>query len=172
MELKTEPILWLNGSPTSLPKKVATLQVVKQLPDLNPRAIERAIESFIKEVDIKGDWVGFFNQTLESIASATFLNRGGDFWLAEEDGEVMAYALGSICKDIDNKLTYSVPQAWLHPNYRRSALVKEWWESMRKRAQDCLAQHILIVSARNPKAFCRWLGHGAHLYATLLKEDL
>lgn len=140
--------------------------------ELKPKAIEHAVWALVNEIDVPGDKTGFFNQTLKTIAQTTILNGSGDFWLAHEDGVVMAYAIAFLGADIDDKLTYRLPQAWLHPKLRGDRRVKEWWELIRKRAIECMAQHILIISARNAEAFCRWMGHNAHLYATLLKEDL
>lgn len=173
MELSLAPTDSQNGSSMrSLERKPPEFHLVKgQLPRLRPRAIEAAVSAFISEVDIKGDKVGFFNQTLKTIASATFLGGTNDFWMAEEDGEVMAYATGHVCNDVDDKLTYYVPQAWVHPRYRRHKIFKSWWNQIRQRAKECMAQHLMIVSARNPKAFARLLGNGMHTYAVMMKED-
>lgn len=141
-------------------------------PTLNPGAIERAIQKFILEVDTHGNTVGFFNQTLETIANATFLKTGGDFWLLEEDGEVVAYLIASISKDVDGTLCYWLSQAWVSPQYRGKPCVKEWYEKVREQAKKYLCRHIMIVSGRGAKAYCRWLGHGTHLYTAMLKEDL
>lgn len=173
MELSLAPEISPSGlSTVSQRKQPPEFRLVKgQLPQLRPRAIETAVSAFMAEVDPKGDHVGFFNQTLKTIASATFLGGTNDFWLAHEDGEVMAYATGYVCNDIDDRLTYYVPQAWLHPRYRRNKIFKTWWNQIRQRAKDCLAQHLVIVSARNPKAFARLLGNGLHVYAVTMKED-
>lgn len=161
-------------SPANLLKKnPPEFRLIKgQLPKLNPKAIESAVESLISEIDIKGDKIGFFNQTLKTIANSTILGGAGDFWIAEEDGDVMAYATAHFCTDIDDRLTYYVPQAWIHPQYRRHKIFKSWWNKIRQRAKDCLAAHLVIVSARNPKAFIRLLGNDMHQYATLIKSDL
>lgn len=92
--------------------------------------------------------------------------------MAEESGDVMAYATGHICNDIDDKLTMYFPQAWVHPRYRNNRIVKKWMSQMIARAKECLCQHIVIVSARDARSFCKWLGGGFEPYATLLKADL
>lgn len=139
---------------------------------LSPRAIEIAVESFIAEVELHGDSVGFFNQTIQAIADATFLNRGGDFWVVIDNGDIAAYAIAHIMPDIDGKLTYRMGQAWVRKDWRRSPSVKGWWDQIRARARECLCQHMLIVSARNPKAFARWLGNKSRIYATLLLGEV
>lgn len=174
MELKQALIFSLSGSSESLPKnKPPRLKIVKAIPtDLRKRAIEEAVLNFIKEVDVLGDTTGFFNQTLEGIANATFLNRGGDFWLAQDGENVAAYLLGSVSRDIDGTLVYWLSQAWVDKKFRRNPCVKEWWADVREQAKSYLCRHIVIVSARGDAAYCRWLGNGMHLYAHLLKEDI
>lgn len=153
----------------NLPK----IKIHKQIPKtISNRALELAIELFVTESNVKGDPIGFKNQTIESIANATFLNGGGDFWLAEDNGKVAIYLLARVTKDIDNSLTYWVNQAWVHPNWRGHRVVKDWWEEIRKQAKRYFCKHLVIVSSRNPKAYSRFLGHGLEEYATLMMENL
>lgn len=157
----------------SPPKKSPEFRLIKGTPpNLNHRAIERAVWELVSEIEIGGDKVGLFNQTLKTIASATVLGGQNDFWMAEEDGEVMAYATAHFCTDIDDKLNYAIPQAWVHPKYRRNPIVREWWRRIKGRARQGLAQHLTIVSSRNPKAFARFLGGNLTTYATLMLENL
>lgn len=140
--------------------------------NLKPGAVERALEAFCLELPPKGDKVGFFNQTIASIHSAIYQNQG-DFWLAlGEGGEVDAYLLGHVNRDIDNRLTYWLSQAWASPKIRGTYEVKQMWQTIRQKARDYLCAHIVVVSGRdNNEVYCRFLGN-FHIYATLLKEDL
>lgn len=148
-------------------------RLIKELPPLNPGAIERAVEKFVAACEMHVDWVGFYNQTLQRISAATYLNQpGNDFWLADADGEVAGYALASVSVDIDSRLTYWVAQSWVDPAWRGHEIVKKSWQEIRKRARELMCAHLVIVSCRNPKAECRWLGEGMEIYATLLKQEL
>lgn len=173
-DLEPDTLHALSESLMSVPKKrPPNLKIVRTLPEeLNPKAVERAVENFIQETDVKGDALGFFNQTIEGIASATFLNRGGDFWLSHEDGEVVAYLLATVSRDIDGAFTYWISQAWVDRKYRGNKAVKEWWLNVREQAKKYLCRHIVVVAGRSDKAYCRWLGNGLHHYASLLKEDI
>jgi hypothetical protein len=148
--------------------------LVRDLPStLNPKALHRALERFVFEVDVKGDNVGFVQQTLETIASATYLRvPGQDFWLAEAGGEVAGYLLARVVRDIDGSLCYWVSQAWCAPEFRRTPFVKESLANVRQKARENLCRYIVYVGSRNPKAYMRFLGQGTHLYSTLLKQDL
>ena len=149
------------------------LELIKgEIPKLKFREIEKAVEALAGEIDVGGDRIGFINQTLETIASSTFLKGTGDFWLAyDDDGNLGGYLLGSVSKDIDNKLTYWVSQAWISKEMRMKPDVKEWMSRIRQRAKDCLCKHLVFVSSRNPMAFMRWLGTNARIYSVLIKED-
>jgi hypothetical protein len=152
---------------------VNDLQLMRgSLPTLAPQAIERAIESFVNEVDVKGDPVGFYTQTMNSVYAAVY--RGtGDFWLAvDSDGKVAGYALGHVTTEIDNRLTYWLAQCWVSPSLRGTPLVKQWWQKMREQAKKYFCKHIVVVSGRGTDAYCRFLGEGWHEYAALLKEDI
>lgn len=148
------------------------LKIVREIPkNLIPK-IEEAIRLFVLESGVKGDPAGVFNQTIESIANATFLKGNGDFWLAEDEEGVAAYLLAHVTKDIDNRLTYWVGQSWVRKDYRGNPLVKDWWEDVRKEAKRKFCSHLVIVSSRNPRAYERFLGHGMEEYASLLMENL
>jgi len=146
------------------------------LPDtLKHGSIVSAIVSNFDQMD----WVpgvsreGFIQQTLLSIANATFLKVGGDFWLIENaDGTCGGYMLARFVVDIDNKLCYWISQVYVAKEHRGKGS-KEAFQVIREYAKKNLASHIVAVSGReNSKAYCRFLGEGYHKYATLLKEDL
>lgn len=164
----------LNGLQNNSTGTQPSLQLTRELPkDLNPKAIERAVERFLLEVDCKGDWVGFFNQTIQKIASATFLRMPGhDFWCATQDGEVAGYALASVVNDIDGSLCYWAAQCWVDPKFRTLACVKEGYDKIFDYAKSIMCRYVVLVSTRDDKAYCRFLGRGAHKYASLLKVDL
>jgi len=144
---------------------------------LKPQSIETAVNQFLKSSHV-GRGVnldGFFNQTIESIAAATIYSPNNDsrqFWIIEDEGDVLAYYLAHVGKDIDNRLCYWITQAWAHPSIRHLPIIKEGWAQMRAEAKRLMCAHIVIPSSRNAKAYCRFLGKGWHQYATLLKEDL
>lgn len=152
-------------------KRNPRLKIVREIPKNLIPNIEEAISLFIQESGVKGDPVGVFNQTIESIANATYLKGNGDFWLAEDNG-VAAYILAHVTKDIDNRLTYWIGQAYVRKDYRGDSLVKEWWEDVRQEAKSKFCRHLVIVSSRNPRAYERFLGHGMEHYADLLMENL
>lgn len=153
------------------------LEIVGEIPkDLEPRAIENAVQAFIKDSKIERFHLsgpGFYNQTLEAIALATiFKTPGKFFWLAWHEGKVLAYCLSSVARDIDNRLTYHLEQAWVAPEVRRHPIVKQWYQLFREHAKQLLCSHITVVSCRNTKAYLRFLGANWHQYLTVLKEDL
>ncbi len=153
------------------------LEIVGEIPkDLEPRAIEHAVQSFIRDSKVEQYHLsgsGLYNQTLEAIACATFLKTTGRFfWLAWHDGKVLAYCLSSVARDVDNRLTYHLEQAWVHRDVRRHKIVKQWYELFRAHAKQLLCSHITVVSCRNTKAYLRFLGANWHEYFTVLKEDL
>lgn len=153
------------------------LRKVDAIPStLRPKAIERAVDAFIKEsnpysVPVNSD--GLFNQIIENIASVvTFRVPGRYLWLAEEDGEVIAWALTHISKDVDNSLCYWQTDAWVAKQWRGRPEVKEWNKKLEEDAKANFCKHIIIPSSRNSKAYCRFLGEGWHPYVVLLKKDL
>lgn len=174
MDLLKEQNWPVNGLSVSLSGTQPSLQLTRELPkDLNPKAIERAVERFLLEVDCKGDLVGFFNQTIQKIAAATFLRiPGQDFWLATQDGEVAGYALASVVNDIDGSLCYWATQCWADPKFRALPWVKQGYDKIFDHAKNVLCRYVVLVSTRDDKAYCRFLGRGAHKYASLLKIDL
>jgi hypothetical protein len=153
-------------------------KITREIPStLTPGAVERAVDAFVKESILKErldvEPFGFYNQTLQRIAAATFLKTPGvDFWMAHAYGEVIGYAIANITTDIDMRLCYWVSQSWVAPEWRQDPLVKQSWENVRLHAEYSLCSHLVVVSCRNSKAFCRWLGGNFEPYATLLKEEL
>ena len=50
------------------------LQIVKVLPQLNPNAIERAVDAFLEDSRVEHvDKIGMFNQTIETIAQSILI---------------------------------------------------------------------------------------------------
>lgn len=162
----------LNILPTSFQKK-PSLRLTKELPILNPKAVERAVSNFIIEAQVNSDPEGFFQQTIQSIAEAVFLKvPGHDFWMAERDGEVVGYALARFVKDIDNKLCYWVSQGWVHKDFRNGKHIRESWKKLEAHAKKYMCSHIVNVTNRNPQVYLRLLGEDWEEYATILKKDL
>lgn len=154
-------------------RRINNLSEVK----LRPRAIEDAVEAFVKDShteETKADPVGLYNQTIEVIAHATLFqhDESRQFWIADQDGIVMAYALCHISKDVDNQLCFWITQAWVHPICRGTKVVKQWYQQLREAAKKHLCKHIVIPSSRGTKAYLRFLGKSWHPYVQLLKEDL
>lgn len=144
---------------------------------LRPRAIEDAVEAFVKDSHTEETGAnpdGLYQQTIETIAHATIFQHDDSrqFWIAVEEGEVMAYAIAHISKDVDNRLCMWLTQAWVHPIIRGSKEVKGWFQLLRSEAKRCMCAHILIPSSRGVEAYCRFLGKGWHQYCTILKEDI
>ena len=144
-----------------------------ELPLLNPRAIERAVEAFAREIDVHGDSIGFQNQTIKSIYHSVH-DGSGDFWLAHENGEVVGYCLGRVGVDIDDRLTYWLSQAWVSPQTRGTHFVRAWLQQLKDHAKSRMCRHIVVISGRNGQeaAYCRFLGKGFSPYAVLLKQDI
>lgn len=133
--------------------------------------IDYLVACAAKTIDIKGSKQGFYEQTLETIANAVF--RGaGEFWLVYEGQKAYGYGIGSVAREVDNKLTYCATQAYMDPKIRRHPIVKQFWNAARERAKTLGCQHIIVVSSRSTKAYLRYLGKQWHVYATLLKEDI
>lgn len=149
-------------------------EIVKTLNPKHVPQIKAAIRDFMISSHMSEgvDPRGFVAQTEQSIANATVLGRGGDFWLMIENDQVIAYVLAQVVTDIDCNLTYWVSQAWVRKDMRGNIAIKMAWQKIRERAAQCLCKHIIVVSSRDSAAYCRWLGRGWHQYATLLKEDL
>lgn len=156
-----------------------TFRIVKDLSELklNKMAIERAVDSFVKDSHTEetgADPDGLYNQTIEGIALATIFSHDNSrhFWIAEENGEVMAYALTHVAKEVDNKLCFWMTQAWVHKSLRGKQEVKKMYERLKEEASRLMCKHIVIPSSRETKSYCRFLGKEWHPYVTLLKTDL
>jgi len=151
------------------------LRKIKELPNLSKNAIEIAVEKFIKDSRVKNvDQVGMFNQTIESIAQATIFatNNASQFWLADDGHDVLAYALSHVSKDVDNKLTFTISQAWVCPELRGKKIVKIWFQQLQDEADRLMCKHIMLPASRHVKPYLRFLGKGYHEYVTLIKKDL
>ena len=146
------------------------------MPILKHGEIEKAVRGFVKDShteETHADPDGLYNQTLKCIAQVLMFKADGrQFWLAEHDGEVLAYALCHISEDVDNQLCYWITQAWASPTIRSHKIIKIWFQQFREEAKKLMCKHIIIPSSRGVKAYCRWLGKGWHPYVTLLKEDI
>lgn len=146
----------------------------KAIPDGMAPQIENAVRDFIVSSHLPDgvDKEGFFRQTLQAIASASYLNQGGELWLGIKNNQLYTYILAHVGNDYDGKLAYTVTQAWVKKDQRGKKWVKEAWEQVRQRAKDCFCKHFVILSSRgNDKAYCRFLGKGFHFYASILKEE-
>ncbi len=137
--------------------------------------IENAVRDFMVSSHLPQgvDGMGFFRQTLQAIAAASYLNQGGELWLGMMNGKLVTYILAHIGNDFDGRLAYTVTQAWVREDKRGQPWVKEAWQKVRERAKDCLCSHLAIFSTRgNDKAYCRFLGKGFHFYCSILKEEI
>lgn len=137
--------------------------------------IEAAVRDFMisSHLPLGVDAEGFYRQTLQAIASASYLGQGGDLWLGFLNGKLVTYILAHVGNDFDGRLAYTVSQAWVRKDQRGQPWVKEAREKVRQRAKDCLCSHFVILSSRgNDKAYCRFLGKGFHFYASILKEEI
>jgi len=148
------------------------VQIIRQIPKtLNPQAIEFAVREFVKDSHSRENPFGLYKQTIESIAASTFLNKGGDFWLAEHDKEVAGYVMANVIKDSD-QLTYWVNQAYVAKDFRSTPVVKEWWNDIKHHAKRHFCKKLVIVSSRSSKAYERWFATGMKEYAVLMSEEL
>lgn len=152
------------------------IKITKLPTSLNSGAIEKAVKSFVKDShteETKADPVGLYNQTLECIAQAIMFNQDGkQFWLASHEGEVYAYAISHVSKDVDNCLCYWITQAWVHPQIRGHKIVKIWRDQLITEGKRLFCKHIIVPSSRGSKGYLRFLGQGWHKYVELLKVDL
>lgn len=147
----------------------------KSIPEGMSKQIEDAVEDFIRSSHIpKGvDLDGFYQQTLQSIASRTVLGGAGDLWLGILNGELHTYIIATLQPDFDGKLSYTVLQAWVRKDQRGKPWVKKAWNTVRQRAKESFASHFAVLSTRGKdKAYCRFLGKGFHPYASVLKEEI
>lgn len=137
--------------------------------------IENAVRDFMVASHLPQgvDSAGFFRQTLQAIAAASYLNQGGELWLGIMDGKLVTYILAHVGNDFDGRLAYTVTQAWVRKDQRGQKWVKEAWNQVRKRAKDCLCHHFVILSSRGKTAaYCRFLGKGFEPYAEILKQEI
>jgi hypothetical protein len=150
---------------------------VKELPEgLTSQAVEKAVRAFVEESHTEESGAnpeGLYQQTLENIANTVIFGRDSNqVWLAHENGEVKAYAITYISKDVDNSFCYNMSQAWVHKEYRCKKVVKEWYQQLRAEAKRLGCRHIIVPSSRGVEAYLRFLGKGWKLYVSLLKEDI
>lgn len=151
---------------------------LKEIPEsLKPGAIDRAIRQFVNDshvLDVPISKPGLIQQLTDVIASILVFksNPTTFFWAAEDNGEVVAWALTHVSKDVDNSLCYWMTDAWVDKSLRRTILVRKWLEALKADAKFLGCKHILIPSSRGMKAYCRFLGKGWHPYLTILKEDI
>lgn len=156
-------------------QEIPQFGLFKVIPEGMAPQIENAVRDFIVSSHLPQgvDPNGFYRQTLQAIASASYLNQGGELWLGFMNGKLVIYILAHISNDFDGKLAYWVTQAWVRKDQRGQKWVKRVWEQVRQRAKDCLCSHFAVYSTRgNDNAYCRFLGKGFHFYASILKEEL
>lgn len=149
--------------------------LVKTIPKGFASQIENAVRDFMESSNLPDgvDKEGFYVQTLQSIAAASYLNQGGELWLGTIDGKLAIYLLANVSPNFDGKLAYMVTQAWVRKDQRGKKWVKDAWKMVRQRAKDCMCSHFGVFSSRGKtKAYCRFLGKGFHYYAEILKEEI
>jgi len=160
---------------------MAVLKLVKgALPSsLKLASLEKCVERCYEEsgqADKGVEKRGYIDQTLGVVAGSTFLNKGGDCWIIEnEDGTCGGYLLASFVVDIDNKPCYWVSQAYVDKEHRGGigSFRDYCWQIVRQHAKSHFCHHLVVVSSReNSKAYCKLLGRNFLEYAALLKEDL
>ena len=146
----------------------------KSIPARFAPQIENAVRDFMVSSHLPNgvDPEGFYRQTLQAMAAASYLNQGGELWLGLLEGRLVIYILAHVGNDYDGRLAYTVTQAWVRKDQRGKRWVKDAWEQVRQRAKDCLCNHLAIFSTRgNDAAYCRFLGKGFHFYSSILKEE-
>jgi hypothetical protein len=152
------------------------LKKVKAMPtSLRKGAIEDAVKKFIVDSRVKNVNIeGMYNQSLKSIAQSIIFDTSDkqQFWMADNGQEVMAYALAHIGVDVDDRLTYTISQAWVDRSLRGTKIVKVWWQQIQDEAKRCLCSHLMLPASRNVKPYLRFLGEGFHEYVTLIKKDI
>lgn len=147
----------------------------KMIPSGAGPEIESAVRDFMASSHLPDgvDPEGFFRQTLQAIANASYGGGAGDLWLGFMSGRLVTYILAHVTNDIDGRLDYFVSQAWVRNDQRGKPWVKEAWQKVRQRAKDCFCKHFSISSSRgNDDVYCRFLGKGFHKYISVLKEEL
>lgn len=142
---------------------------------LKPGAIERALEAFLTDSRVEGvDLDGLYYQLVEAVTNILLFKNApyAQFWLAEEDGEVVAWALTHVSKGVDSKLVFYMTDAWVDKKYRGTKAVKQWYKTLEDEAKKLMCKHMVVVSSRGDNAYCRFLGAGWSPYAALLKKDI
>lgn len=150
-------------------------ELVKIIPDGFVSQIQESVKAFMKDSNMPEgvNEIGFYNQTLKTMAQATVLNGGGDLWLGIKGNELYTYILAYIGQSVDDRLSYVVNQAWVRKDQRGQPWVRDAWQKVRQRARDTMCAHLLVLSSReNTKAYCRFLGKGFHKHVEILKEVL
>lgn len=150
-------------------------ELAKAIPEGFAPQLELAVKDFIVSSHLPDgiDQEGFYRQTLQAMAAASYLNQGGELWLGRLNGKLVTYILAHVGNDYDGRLNYCVTQAWVRKDQRGKKWVKKAWEQVRQRAKDCLCKHFSCISSReNDQAYCRFLGKGFRKYASILKEEL
>lgn len=154
------------------------LRKINEIPkSLNNGAIDRAIKSFILDsrIDPAHTNINGLQQQLTDVIANILIFKNAPqniMWLAENDGEVIAWVLCHVSKDVDNQLCYWMTDAWVDKSTRSHPIVKQWYQLLREDAKRLMCKHILIPSSRNTKAYLRYLGKGWHKYLEILKEDI
>lgn len=148
---------------------------IREFPPAMLPQLDLAIKGFMQDSHMPPgvDANGFYESTLQAMANATYVGAGGcEMWIGTMDDQLVSFVMATVVKEIDNRLTYWVSQAWVRKDQRRKPWVKEAWQKIRTRAKEAFCSHMVVVSSRNDEAYCRWLGKGWHRYAGLLKEDI
>jgi IS1 family transposase len=154
------------------------LRKINEIPkSLNSGAIDRSIDAFLKDshvTDVPINAAGLKQQLTDTIASVVVFKNNPTvyYWVAEYEGEIVAWVLTHATKDVDNSMCYWMTDTWVAPQLRRNPIVKTWYQLLREDAKHLGCKHILIPSSRNTKAYLRFLGKGWHEYLTILKEDI
>lgn len=149
--------------------------ITKVIPEGVAPQLELAVRDFMESSHLPTgvEKEGFYLNTLQAIAAATYLNQGGELWLGMMGNRLVTYLLTHIGNDYDGKLAYTVTQAWVAKDQRGKPWVKWAWNKIRERAKNGFCKHFVILSSRgNDKAYCRFLGKGFHFYASILKEEI
>lgn len=142
-----------------------------EMPKKLIKEVEGAVREFVKESGTKGDPDKVFSTTIRTIAGYTVC-KTGDFWVAEDDKGLVAYATGYQTIDIDDSLTYYLTQVWVKKEYRNKKMVKEWYSEIKKHAKEMGSKYFIALGNRKPEAYARFLGNNTEVYAYMLKQDL
>ncbi len=154
------------------------LRRVNEIPStLNTGAIDRALKAYSHDNHLEEtgtDLKGFLQQLTDAIAATlVFKNAPHVFvWLAEDEGEVIGWALTHVEKGVDNTLCYWMTDAWVNKDLRCTGWTKRWNEEIQTHAKQLMCKHLLVASSRGNKGYCRFLGEGWHPYLQILKKDI